>query len=361
MKILLLTRYGRLGASSRLRAYQYLPYLQSKGLEITTLPLLGDYYQEDLNLRRPRRWGRIAAAYLLRLLRLASSATYDLVWIESELFPWLPAVAERLLSGLRIPYVVEYDDPIYHRYDLHPSRIVRLLLGKKIDVIMRGASTVIVGNDYLGQRAGAAGARRVERLPTVVDLERYPATSPRDEALFTVGWIGSSSTVKYLSAIGPVLANFCRDHHARLVVVGAREAELEGVQAKFRPWSEATEVEDILSFDVGIMPLADEPLARGKCGYKLIQYMACALPVIASPVGVNQGIVEHGVNGFLASTDQEWRSALETLFAAPDLRARMGSAGRRKVELSYCTRVTAPILAAILTHAVTPVRDPRIP
>src|SRR5205807_2806167 len=137
----------------------------------------------------------------------------------------------------------------------------------------------------------------------------------------------------------------------RFVVVGAREAALDGVPAEFRPWSEATEVEDILRFDVGIMPLPDQPWERGKCGYKLIQYMACARPVIASPVGANSEIVEHGVNGFLATTDEDWRSALDMLHAAPELRARLGAAGRRKVETAYSTRVTAPRLADLLKSA----------
>src|SRR5205807_1751867 len=135
----------------------------------------------------------------------------------------------------------------------------------------------------------------------------------------------------------------------RFVVVGAREAALDGVPAEFRPWSEATEVEDILRFDVGIMPLPDEPWERGKCGYKLIQYMACARPVIASPVGANQEIVEHGVNGFLASTDQEWRSALETLRAARNRRVLMGKARGHKVGPGSCARVPVPPLPRILS------------
>ncbi len=316
------------------------------------MPLFGDYYQHDLYAGRSRRWGRIVQAYLLRLLQLARSVSFNLVWIEYELFPWLPALGERLLAGLRIPYVVDYDDPIYHRYQLHPNRLVRAVLGTKIDAIMRWANTVIVGNQYLRDRAQAAGARRVECLPTVVDLERYPASAEADRSVFTVGWIGSPSTVGYLSLVAPLLRDFCRPHESRFVVVGAREGALDGVPAEFRPWSEATEVEDILRFDVGIMPLPDEPWERGKCGYKLIQYMACARPVIASPVGANQEIVEHGVNGFLASTDQEWRSALETLRDAGNRRI-MGKLGRQKVETSYCTRVTAPLLASILSHAAS--------
>ena len=137
------------------------------------------------------------------------------------------------------------------------------------------------------------------------------------------------------------------------MLVGARDAAVDGLPAEARPWSEATEVKDILGFDVGIMPLPDEPWERGKCGYKLIQYMACARPVIASPVGANRQIVEQGVNGFLAETYDDWRSALDMLYAAPELRARLGAAGRRKVETAYCTRVTAPRLANLLKVAAS--------
>ncbi len=351
MRVLLLTRYGSLGASSRVRAYQYLPYLRSHGFDVTRAPLLGDYYQQDLYAGRARRSGRIAAAYLLRLLRLLRLRSFDLAWIEYELFPWLPALGERLLARLGIPYVVDYDDAIYHRYELHRNWIVRRLLGRKIDLIMRNATVVIAGNSYLGERARTAGARRVEYLPTVVDLERYPATPPAGGKVTTLGWIGSPSTAGYLSLIQPVLSDFCRENKARVVVVGAREAPLDGVPVTFKPWSESTEVEEILRFDIGLMPLPDEPWERGKCGYKLIQYMACARPVIASPVGVNPQIVDEGINGFLAGTATKWRSALETLSRAPELRLRLGFEGRRKVETSYSTQITAPLLASILTRA----------
>jgi glycosyltransferase involved in cell wall biosynthesis len=117
------------------------------------------------------------------------------------------------------------------------------------------------------------------------------------------------------------------------------------------PWTEQTEVASIASFDIGIMPLLDAPFERGKCGYKLIQYMACGLPVVASPVGVNCQIVEHGVNGFLADTPEQWEQVLMTLLADAGLRQRMGAAGRRKVEQHYSIQVTGPKLAAMLKLA----------
>src|SRR5207248_58096 len=161
-----------------------------------------------------------------------------------------------LLARCRIPFVVDYDDAIYHRYELNSNQLVRALLGRKIDVIMARANVVIVGNQYLEGRARAASARRVEQVPTVVDLERYKISVP-DEHTFTVGWIGSPSTVPYLSTLGPVLTDFCRARNARLVLVGARGAAVDGLATEARPWSEETEVKDILDFDVGIMPLPD--------------------------------------------------------------------------------------------------------
>jgi hypothetical protein len=104
--------------------------------------------------------------------------------------------------------------------------------------------------------------------------------------------------------------------------------------------------------DIGIMPLTDTPWSRGKCGYKLIQYMACGLPVVASPVGVNTHIVEHGVNGFLAASDAEWRDALYKLARDPGLRQKMGTAGRLKVETDYSLAAWGPRVAAMLSHVV---------
>ena len=119
-------------------------------------------------------------------------------------------------------------------------------------------------------------------------------------------------------------------------------------------WSEDTEVDAIQSMDIGVMPLPDTPWARGKCGYKLIQYMACGLPVVASPVGVNKEILEHGVNGFLAESDAEWRTAIEALISDPDLRRRMGAAGRKKVENEYSLQVWGPRVANLFLGVLEP-------
>jgi len=352
MKILLLSRYGRLGSSSRLRSYQYLPALESYGIAVTVAPLLGDDYLKNLYAGRSRLSLQVATDHFCRLAWLIKSRDFDLVWIEAELFPWLPPWGERLLQRFGIPYVVDYDDAVFHRYDLHSKPSVRLLLGNKIDRIMRGAAMVIAGNDYIAERAQLAGAKRIEILPTVIDLVRYTLTKDPEHDLFTIGWIGSPATTKYLEWLQPPLAEVCRDGGARLLAIGAGPLKLDGVPTDVRPWSEDTEAAGISQFHVGIMPLPDSALERGKCGYKLIQYMACGRPVVASPVGVNKRIVDQGVNGFLAADRADWISYLRALRNDAALRVNMGREGRRKVEREYCLQVTAPRLASLFRSVV---------
>jgi glycosyltransferase involved in cell wall biosynthesis len=356
LRVLYLPRYGRLGASSRLRGYQYLPWLAAAGLQISVAPLLPDGYLEALYARRRPRLSLILDGYWRRLIKLLQPNHFDLLWLEYEAFPWLPAWLERLVLSGATPCLVDYDDAIFHRYDQHRSAWVRWGLGKKIDRLMRGAALVTCGNDYLASRAVQAGARRVEVLPTSIDLERYPPAGilrrPVTSAVPVIGWIGSPATVHYLEQVRGPLARICHDGTARLRLIGVDELDWPELASEALPWSEETEVSLLEGFDVGIMPLPDTPWERGKCGYKLIQYMGCGTPVVASPVGVNHQLVEHGINGFLADTPSAWEQALSALVGDPALRQRLGAAGRMKVEREFSVQVNAPrLLAALRTAA----------
>jgi glycosyltransferase involved in cell wall biosynthesis len=296
------------------------------------------------------------------VLQLTGSFHYDLVWIEKELFPFLPAWGERMLRLLKTPYAVDYDDAVFHTYDTHPSALVRRLLVKKIDHVMQHAALVTAGNYYLVERARSAGAARVEYLPTVIDLDRYPTptAAPRDASEpVTIGWIGSPSTVRYLERVASVLRRIAGEMNVRIVVVGAKAGALPNGLAEYKEWSEDTEVAQVTRFDIGIMPLEDSPWERGKCGYKLIQYMACGKPVVASPVGINKDIVVHGGNGFLATSQAEWEHYLKVLVSDAGMRREMGSLGRRIVEERYCIQKTAPMLAAWLTQCTARNTTPR--
>jgi len=348
MKVLLFSRYGLLGASSRVRSYQYLPYLKAHGIDVTVVPLLNDGYVKALYSGKAKPLFSIFGSYMRRLGNILNSRSFDLVWIEKELFPWLPAWMEMILSRVGIPYIVDYDDAIFHRYDMNPHGVVRALLGNKIDKIMRNANVVVAGNMYLANYAIRSGAKRVESIPTVIDLDRYSIKDRANASGFNVGWIGSPVTAKYLNLIKPAIVQFYKEGNSSLSLVGLGQFKLDELPINIIPWSEETEVANIHNFDVGIMPLPDSPWERGKCGYKLIQYMACGKPIIASPVGVNSEIVEHGVNGFLAGSRKEWLEALTVLRDDHGLRKKMGAAGRKMVEEKYCIQVTAPKILSIM-------------
>jgi glycosyltransferase involved in cell wall biosynthesis len=353
--VLFLTKYARNGASSRYRTFQYVPWLEQAGIHCQVMPLFDEAY---LTHRYQSGRGHVVdvlRAFLRRLSALITVRRFDLVVVEKEVLPYFPALPERWLGWLSVPYMVDYDDALFHQYDHHKNRAIRHLLGRKIARVMRGAQLVTAGNSYLADYAYRAGAMHVEILPTVIDLERYPrafAARPPNGP-FTIGWIGSPSTAKYLQAIAPALAEVCAGGKGHVRLIGSGPIELPGVPVEVLPWDETTEVSNMQQFDVGIMPLPDEPWERGKCGFKLIQYMACGLPVVASPVGVNSEIVEHGVNGFLATTPTDWIQALNALLLDVDLRRHMGQAGRKKVEQVYSLQVTGPRLADLIKSAVS--------
>jgi glycosyltransferase involved in cell wall biosynthesis len=351
MRVLFLTRYARLGASSRLRLYQYLPYLREAGIEATVAPLFGDDYVRGLYIGNISRLA-VLIAYFVRLRFIFQARKFDLVWLEYEMLPWLPSWTELALLPKNMQLVVDYDDAVFHRYDQHRVSLVRKLLGRKIDAIMQRADVVIVGNEYLGERAKQAGARRLELLPTVVDASRYAVSEKEDASPVTIGWIGQPSTAKYLSQLVPVLKKMITKHGVRVVAIGPKPAQFQQLPVEVRPWSEGTEAAEIQQFDIGIMPLSDSGWERGKCGYKLIQYMACGKPVVATPVGVNKVIVRQGVNGFLANTEAEWCDAIDVLCQDAALRKRMGAEGRKIMEQNYSLQFAAPRLAELLRSAV---------
>lgn len=355
LKVLALPKYGRNGASSRLRMFQYFPLLESAGMGFTVVPLLPQWYLDYIYARESAgfQWLDFFKSFGLRLQKILLGGDYDLIWIQGEIFPWLPAFAEDLLSFRKIPYVVDYDDAIFHRYDEHRSYLVRNLLGRKIETVMRKSALVVAGNDYIARKAELAGASQVAVLPTVVDRDRYrPWETKREQAPFTIGWIGSPSTSGYLELVVPALRALRFTLNFKLLLIGSGPIDIPDIQVEYHPWSEETEVDLLRHCDVGIMPLPDAPWERGKCGFKLIQYMACALPVIASPVGTNCHIVSHEKNGFLASTAKDWEVYLRLLASDTALREKLGEAGRVRVETDYSLQGCAPKLEKLFQAVV---------
>ena len=352
VSVRLLSKFARLGASSRLRMLQYLPSLDQLGIAVDHHPLLPDAYVKALHEGRPYASRMLAGRhYVKRIRELWRTDTGDLDWVEGELLPFLPRSFEKAFMRGDRPFIAEYDDALFHRYDLSPNAAMRSMLGNKIDVVMRDAACVIAGNRYLAERAQRAGAARVEVIPTVVDAARYAPVAHRERQRLVIGWIGSPVTQHYLHALHGALREICTRHNALLRLVGARPdiaEHLPGVPLECVPWTEQDEAALISGMDVGIMPLLDGPFERGKCGYKLVQYMACGLPVLASPIGVNSDLVRPDVNGFLPVSPDDWVDTLSLLLSNVEVRQRLGMAGRSRVETELCIQVQAPRLAEIM-------------
>lgn len=339
LNLLALTKYSAEAASTRQRFLAYRPALAKAGIQLGLSPLFDDQHVRGLVSARRASLGSAAAAYARRMRAvLLDSARADLLWVHCELFPYLPSMFERLAFLRRKPVVFDYDDAIFHMYDDNA------LLRGKLGPLIAGASAVSAGNQYLADYAARFNTN-VHVIPTVVDTAVYrPAASNND--IPVIGWIGSPSTWTFVRPYLPLLADLCGAGAARFLAVGAGYAA-EGNRfpgMELRDWTEKCEIADIQSMDVGIMPLPDQPWARGKCGYKLIQYMACGLPVVASPVGVNATIVEDQVNGFLATSGDEWNTALRKLLGDRALRLRLGAAGRERIVADFSLGAWAPRL-----------------
>ena len=349
MKILYLTKYTRLAGSSRMRSYQYFPYLEKAGMQVTVKPFFDDAYLKDFYAGK-KNISAVIKSYVKRVGVLFSVFSYDRVVIEKEIFPFLPALAEWTLKLLGIQYIVDYDDAIFHNYDQSANPIIKKFLGNKIAKVMRFSGTVVAGNQYLADRAKKAGARKVEIIPTVIDLERYPLKIREESEKFVIGWIGTKTTFeKHLLPQRNWIMKLQEDKAIEFHIVGITEDMNLGQNVKYIPWTEETEVDHIRQFDVGIMPLQDSLWEKGKCSYKIIQYFACGIPAIASPVGMNKEVIIEGENGFLARTDEEWLEKINDLKINVQERREMGKRGRKKVEEQFSLQSASKKWSEILT------------
>jgi glycosyltransferase involved in cell wall biosynthesis len=283
---------------------------------------------------------------------MQSAKQFDLVIVYGELLPLWPGWLERWV--LQVPFLYDCDDAFYLKYRQGRLRCFQPLLGAKFDRLMAKATAITAGNEGLAAHARRFNAR-VALLPSVVDTEHYrPASlqlADSAEQPFTLGWIGSPSTAPYLHQLVAPLERLALERPVRLLVVGGPAPTISGVEVIERPWTLDQEVPLIQQFNVGVMPLPDTTWARGKCAYKLIQCMACGIPVIASPVGANVDAVLPCC-GLLAESAAEWLAAFRQLAADASLRERMGAAARRWVEERYSLRSALPVLLGVIQDAI---------
>jgi glycosyltransferase involved in cell wall biosynthesis len=344
MKALFFLPHSRRAAGCRYRVHQYIPYLERAGIECDVRELVDESLYQILyrSGHRTRKGASFLARSVLRLRDLMQARRHELLFIYRECYPFGPALAESYLRTLGLPIVYDFDDAIYLPDSERSNSLLRF--PEKTNKIVSMADRVIVSNEHLRGYC-AAFSDRVDVIPTSVDTDYLrPAKSPRDSRRpLRIGWIGSHSTAKYLDEIRRPLARVAAEFPLELLIVGAgRSFELPGVTVINKDWALDEEVHDFQSIDIGVYPLKATPWELGKAGFKTIQYMAVGKAAVVARVGVNSSIVQDGVNGYLASDEDEWVAKLSQLAANPALRERMGAAGRETVVDAYSLQGNAP-------------------
>ena len=351
IRVLGLSLYGQKAASHRVRLSQFVPGLATFGIDLQIQSMLDDDYLQRSFSGRPPSLSGVLTAYVRRVKTLCQADRFDLAFVHCELLPFLPGWLERRI--IQIPFIYDCDDAFFLKYRAGRLRPFQLFLGAKADRMMAAASSVTAGNSWLASNARRFNSN-VNVLPSVVDTNQFrPAEPPSDEfskAPFTVGWIGSPSTAPFLELLVEPLRQLAHERPVRLIVVGGSSPVIHGLEIIELPWNLEQEVSLIQEFDVGLMPLPDTPWNRGKCAYKLIQCMACGIPVVASSVGANIEAVPPSC-GLLANSSDEWLAAFRRLASDPVLRQKMGLTARHWVEKRYSLRTALPVLAGVIQRA----------
>lgn len=283
-------------------------------------------------------------ACLKRLRSLWIAWRSDLVYVSLEALPLGPPLMEWVIVRLlRRPMVYDIDDLIYLKKpgtrDVLPNLVSRKW---KVKCLMRMSRHVIVCTPHLEKVARSVNDR-VTRISSTIDTEKYRPRTHYETARVTVGWSGSFSTSPYLHLLDNVLRGLQQRYGAAIYVIGDASFSIPGGEVKAIPWRLESEVEDLLRIDIGLYPLPHEEWVLGKSGLKALQYMGLGIPTVLTPVGANLEIVSHGQNGFFADNEEEWMTAVGSLIEDPELRARIGRAGRRTVEERYSVESNWPL------------------
>ena len=339
MKLSIYTRYDKLGASSRYRYFMYLDGLCRAGWSARIHPFFSNRYLKKLYSTGRKSGVSFIVSTLKRVIQLQFSGKQLL--IEYELLPFVSyKIERRLLKNKK--YVLNFDDDVWEKYRSKPA------LADKFDKLITAASGVIVANDMLWERCLRLN-NNVIKIPTVVDTNLYCSDKPKFER-FTVVWIGTPVTYCFLQKYKKQLQAMAEKIDFELLVIAVKRLEkkaIPGVNMRFVDWSQENEIELLMRSHVGIMPLTDDAFARGKSAFKLIQYLAAGIPVIASPVGENCTVVNDEVNGFLAYNSENWVDYLETLATDQVLYNKFAQAAKNSAT-QFSVQKYSPIMMKFL-------------
>ncbi len=325
MKVIFLTHYSDQG--HRFRVEQYFPFLRKHQVEPKWQPIFGSWRQ--------------------RLSIYRQLPHFDITCIQRRLLP----PPEFYLIRRKAPKIIfDIDDAIMYRSSSSPNphSFSRRI---KFQWMVKWSDAVIVGNQFLKNEVLKVDPQKeVILIPTSIDMSLYPRKKEvKESSEIILGWIGTKGNLKYLKKLEPVFKIISQKFpHVKLKIVSNDSYGSTFIPVLNKPWRLEDENEDLISFDIGLMPLNDDLWTRGKCGLKIIQYLSVGVPVVCSPVGINQDIVKDGENGFWATTEEEWVERLSSLIQDQSLRRKMGENGIRTVEKGYCLTVTSETFLNVL-------------
>jgi len=301
------------------RIQQYFPFLERRGFTVELLTTRANFFTV---LERTRHT--------------------DILYIQRILFDPLKLA---LLRKLATRIVFDFDDAV-----MYGTRGESTTRRKKFKLMAEHADALLCGNYFLMHEAQKYKTHQVYYVPTVVDTGEYEGKVHEEHPVCVVGWMGSSSTLQYLSDIQELMLSLATVDTIRFCIIADREPTFVGNNIYFEKWKKEKENRLLLGFDVGMMPLREDIWSKGKCGLKLIQYMAAGLPSISHPLGVARDIISHGINGFLVQTQEEWRNTIIELAGNVGLRRRIGQHARHTVEEKFSLTVWGPKVAEILDN-----------
>lgn len=321
--------------SARFRVRQYMPVLLQNSVAMSEMPSHFGIYPPQNKWMRPLWAGATLAE---RIPKIIKSYQYDVVLLQREMLSSFVT----LEPLTKTPRVLDVDDAIFmYRNGGFARRLAQI------------SDRVMCGNSYLADWFSAWN-KDITVIPTAVDTDRYVPAIKQGEFAgeMIIGWIGTSGNLKYVYAIEAALVKVLEMYpkiKLRIVCDKMPEFNLINVnRCEFILWSETVEIESIQGMDVGIMPLEDTAWARGKCSFKMLQYMSCEVPVVVSPVGMNSEVLGMGSVGYGAISEDEWVDAIVALLDNPSLRQKLGAVGRQVIVESFSITKVAPKIAACL-------------
>ncbi|MCP4748677.1 MAG: glycosyltransferase family 4 protein [Desulfobacteraceae bacterium] len=350
IKVLFLAKTENLGASSRCRVYEYLPFINdNKKIDATIMPAVENDFFKLFN-NNPTTLYKVkwfVSIFIKRIYSISKIKQYDCVFIQKETIPYFFPLSEILITLFAKKTIFDFDDAIFI-YPKSPNLLMKIFRDKKnIERILKRVDHIVLSNQYLADYSKKFN-RNITIIPTSIDTNRLiPCHKPNTTRL-CIGWIGSVSTVKYISILFDVFKKLAMKYDFDLKIIGGGNIGIDGVNVECIEWTLKSELTDLQSMDIGVMPLIDDEWTRGKGAYKLLQYMAVGIPSISSKVGFACEFIEDGKNGFIANRDKDWYNKLSLLIENEALRRTIGIEGRKTIEDKFSIQKNAEKLVDVL-------------